>query len=437
MTATMVSVIGIVLSLAFLITLALKGWHIIIIAPLAVCVVSLFSGLNPFTELTGPYMKGFVNYAFKFYLVFLTGSLFGKFIEDSGAAQSIAQGLIKVLGTNSQAKAMWAIAVICMVFTYGGVSLFVALFAIIPIARPVFKQLDIPWHLFVAVQGLGLTAITMTVLPGSPAIQNIIPTKYLGTTPMAGAPIGIIAAIVILIFNFFYIKRQLKKAHKKQEGYALTGGNDTALSKTEFNGDLPPVGICLIPLVVVIVLLNVFSLDVVIALTGGIVTCAVLFWKKYINILKTINQGALNTVIPVINTCADVGYGMAVAATVGFAFISSELVNMGGNPILSLAVGTNLMAAITGSASGGLGIVMEVLAPTYLNLGLSPELVHRIAAIAAGCCDAMPHNGGVITMLALTGLTHAQGYRHIFWAHIVATLCALCIVIPIGIMIYG
>ena len=128
---------------------------------------------------------------------------------------------------------------------------------------------------------------------------------------------------------------------------------------------------------------------------------------------------------------------MAVAATVGFAFISSELVNMGGNPILSLAVGTNLMAAITGSASGGLGIVMEVLAPTYLNLGLSPELVHRIAAIAAGCCDAMPHNGGVITMLALTGLTHAQGYRHIFWAHIVATLCALCIVIPIGIMIYG
>ncbi len=431
------SVIGIILSLAFLIILALRGLHIIFIAPMAVILVSLFSGLDPFQTLVGPYMKGFVNFAGKFYLLFLAGSMFGKFLEDSGAARSIAENILQKIGTESQEKAIWAIAFICMVLSYGGVNLFVALFAIIPIARPVFKRLDIPWHIFAATQGLGLTAITMTLLPGSPSIQNIIPTKYLGTTPMAGATIGILGAIVVLAFNYWYIKFVLKRAKNRSEGYALTAGQEaTAEPAADSKKDLPNLWLSLLPIVLVIILLNFVKLDVTIALATGVLTCAIIFWNKYEKITQTINKGALNTVVPVVNTCADVGYGMAIAATVGFGAISAWLLNMGGSPIISLSLATNMMAGITGSASGGLGIVMETLAPKYLELGLNPELIHRIAAMSSGCFDAMPHNGAIITLFALTGLNHGNAYHHIWWAHIVATLIALIVVIPIGVMLY-
>jgi len=126
-----------------------------------------------------------------------------------------------------------------------------------------------------------------------------------------------------------------------------------------------------------------------------------------------------------------------VAATTGFAAVSSWLLTLPMHPIISLAVATNIMAAITGSASGGLGIILTTLAPKYLALGLSPDLIHRIACMSSGAFDAMPHNGVVITILAVSGLTHANAYKHIFFGHVVATTIALFFAIPLGIWIYG
>jgi H+/gluconate symporter-like permease len=83
-----------------------------------------------------------------------------------------------------------------------------------------------------------------------------------------------------------------------------------------------------------------------------------------------------------------------------------------------------------------MGIVLETLAPKYLALGLSPDLIHRIVAMSSGCFDAMPHNGVIITILAVAGLTHVQAYKHVFIGHVLATLVALIIVIPLGILIY-
>jgi H+/gluconate symporter-like permease len=178
------------------------------------------------------------------------------------------------------------------------------------------------------------------------------------------------------------------------------------------------------------------KIDIIYSLGGGALIAAILFWKRYANILDTLNKGAINTVIPIVNTCADVGYGMAVAATAGFKVVSAWLLTLPMHPIISLSIATNIMAGITGSASGGMGIILETLAPKYLALGLSPELVHRIVAMSSGCFDAMPHNGVVITILAVCGLTHVDAYRHIWWGHVVATLIALVIVIPLGILIY-
>jgi H+/gluconate symporter-like permease len=430
------SIIGIILSLALIMFLALRGWHIIVLAPLAVAVVAAFSSMDILPTLTGPYMKGFVNYAGKFYLIFLMGSLFGKFMEDSGAARAIAEGILKVIGRKSPLNVMLAIAFIGVALTYGGVSLFVVVFALVPIGRPLFKEMNLPWHLFVIPYAFGIGSITMTMLPGSPQILNIMPTKYMASTPMAAPVIGILAAVVVAAFNVFYFKYQLKKSRERGEVYEAPTGIGVVGTADVDLATLPNVWLSIVPMVVVVVLLNVLKLDAVWALAGGTAVCMVFFWNKYKNILDTLNKGAVNTVIPIVNTCADVGYGMAVAATAGFKVIAAWLLTLPMHPIISLSIATNMMAGITGSASGGLGIILETLAPKYLALGLSPELIHRVATMSAGCFDALPHNGVVITFLAVCGLTHVNAYKHVFFGHIVATVLALLIVIPLGILLY-
>ncbi|MDQ5986177.1 MAG: hypothetical protein CSYNP_01896 [Syntrophus sp. SKADARSKE-3] len=430
------SIIGIILSLALIMFLALRGWHIIILAPLAVAVVAAFSSMDILPTLTGPYMKGFVNYAGKFYLIFLMGSLFGKFMEDSGAARAIAEGILKVIGRKSHLNVMLAIAFIGVALTYGGVSLFVVVFALVPIGRPLFKEMNLPWHLFVIPYAFGIGSITMTMLPGSPQILNIMPTKYMASTPMAAPVIGILAAVLVATFNVFYFKYQLRKSRERGEVYEAPTGVGVVGTADVDLATLPNVWLSIVPMITVVVLLNVLKLDAVWSLAGGTAVCIVFFWTKYKNILDTLNKGAVNTVIPIVNTCADVGYGMAVAATAGFKVISAWLLTLPMHPIISLSIATNMMAGITGSASGGLGIILETLAPKYLALGLSPELIHRVATMSAGCFDALPHNGVVITFLAVCGLTHVNAYKHVFFGHIVATVLALLIVIPLGILLY-
>jgi H+/gluconate symporter-like permease len=438
MDLNIISTIGIFLSLAFIIVLALRGWHIIVIAPLAAILAALFSNLNILQTLTGPYMKGFVSYAGKFYLIFLMGTLFGKFMEDSGAARSIATAIIKLIGGGgNQLRVLLAFSVVCMVLTYGGVSLFVVIFTVLPIARSLWKEANIPWHLFMLSFVFGAASITMTMLPGSPQIQNIMPTKYLHTTAMAAPLLGLMGAAVVIVFNVLYMKYCLKKVKEKGEVYVAPTGVGIVAESTETK-DMPNVWLSLLPMVVVLVLLNVpvIRQDIIYSLGAGALFCAIIFWHRYTNILDTLNKGAVNTVIPIVNTCADVGYGMAVSTTAGFSVVSAWLLTLPMNPIISLSVATNIMAGITGSASGGMGIILETLVPKYLALGINPELAHRIVAMSSGCFDAMPHNGVVITILAVAGLTHVNAYKHVFWGHIVATLLALVICIPLGILIY-
>jgi len=439
MDLNVISTIGIVLSLALIIVLALRGWHIIIIAPLAAVVAALFSNLEILPTLTGPYMKGFVNFAGRFYLIFLMGTLFGKFMEDSGAARSIAHAIIKLIGgSGNPMRVLVAFSIVCLILTYGGVSVFVVAFTVLPIARWLWKEADIPWHLFILSFVFGAATITMTVLPGSPQIQNIMPTKYMNTTAMAAPLLGLMAAAIIIVVNLLYMKYCVNKFKKEGEHYVAPSGIGIVGEGGGEAKDMPNVWLSLLPMVAVLVCLNVpaIKLDIIYSLGVGTLFCAIIFWPRYSNVVDTLSKGAVNTVIPIVNTCADVGYGMAIAATAGFKVVSAWILTLPMHPIISLSIATNLMCAITGSASGGMGIVLETVVPKYLALGISPELAHRIVAISSGCFDAMPHNGFIITILALTGLTHVNAYKHIFIGHIIATLIALIIVIPLGIMIY-
>ena len=434
------SLITIGFSLILLITLALRGFSIIIIAPVVSLFVMVTNGFPILETFQDTYMTGFIGYVQKYFLIFLFAAMFGKLMDDSGAARQIANLLLRLIGKNSKFKVLVAIMVICTFLTYGGISLFVVIFAVLPIAKPLFKELDIPWHLFMAPFFTGIGTFTMTMLPGTPSVQNIIPTKYLGTTVTAAPLLGIIATVFVIAINLWYMKFALKRSEQRNETYANMTNPDKDSQegiKDIYEGRaLPNVVVSLIPPIALLVVLNIFKVDIVYTLMGIVVLTVVLFWKN-IEIKKdSINEGAVSAVLPIINTSADVGYGSVIAITAGFSIFNDVMTDIPGSPLISLFLATTALAGITGSSSGGLGIAMEALSSTYLKLGINPDAMHRVAAIASGGLDSLPHNGAVITILVASKLTHKDAYKHIFAVSVIAPLIASIPMLIAAILFY-
>ncbi|MGA3600811.1 GntP family permease [Lysinibacillus agricola] len=434
------SLITIVISLILLIVLALRGFSIIIIAPAVSLFVMVTNGFPILETFQDTYMTGFIGYVQKYFLIFLFASMFGKLMDDSGAARQIANLLLRIIGKNSKYKVLVAIMIICAFLTYGGISLFVVIFAVLPIAKPLFKELDIPWHLFMAPFFTGIGTFTMTMLPGTPSVQNIIPTKYLGTTVTAAPFLGIIAAVFVIAINLWYMKFALKRSEQRKETYANMTNPDKSGQegiKDIYEGrTLPNIVVSLIPPIALLVTLNVFKIDITYTLMGVVVLATILFWN-YIEIKKdTLNEGAVSAVLPIVNTSADVGYGSVIAITTGFSLFNEAMTQIPGSPIISLFLATTALAGITGSSSGGLGIAMEALSSTYQNLGLNPDAMHRVMTVASGGLDSLPHNGAVITILVASKLTHKDAYKHIFAVSVVAPLIASIPMLIATVLLY-
>jgi H+/gluconate symporter-like permease len=427
------SLVGIVIGLFVLVFLALRGWHILLIAPLSAAVVLLMSGKGVVDGLSGPYMDGFIGFAKNLFFIFWGGAIFAKVMDDSGAAKSIATAILKLTGTSRYLYVILAIVISTLLLTYGGVSVWVVVFAIAPIARAMFRDSDISWHFFPGILVLGSWTAGMTMLPGTPQVHNIIPIKYLGTNTTAAPLIGVVAAVVCLSIGILYFNWIVKASKTKGCGYAGTDPKEDKIMVGDQK--LPGMIISIIPSAALLVCMNVFKLNPFLAFCAGIVTAFVLLWNYLETPLKTAIDGAVGSAIPLINTCADVGFGKVVSTVAGFGLIQAALQHLG-HGYVSVAVATNIMVGVTGSASGGLGIVMEVFSKQWLSYGLDPSVIHRIAAIAAGGFDTMPHNGAVITLLAVVGLTHKEAYKHIFVSSVICPVIALIVVIPLAIMIY-
>lgn len=438
MDTQIMSTVGILVGLAVLVFLALRGWNIIIIAPIASVIVLLFSGENLLKGLNETYMKGFSSFAMKFFLIFLLGTVFGKVMEDSGAAQRIADYILKLTGKQKELYVALAIVAVCGILGYGGVSVFVILFVVVPIARPLFKEINLSWHLFPGIYFFGVATFVMSMLPGTPQIQNIIPVKYLGTTPMAAPALGLIASVMVIAINCFVLNWIIKRSKDRGEGYE--GSDPIAMKSPHLHNKnerpMPNIWLSFLPSGGLLILLNALKADIIWALLGGIVIGLIAFYQYLPNKLNTLTVGATNSAIPLINTCADVGFGTVVGAVVGFKLISAALMSVPGSPLISLSLATQLLCGVTGSASGGLGIAMEIFAKQYLALGINPELIHRVASLASAGLDVMPHNGAVITALAVVGLTHREAYKYIFILALVTPIVTNFISILIASLIY-
>ena len=456
------STLAIVISLLLLMFFAYRGISVLILAPIMAAVAILLSGdmVYMMPQYTETFMAALGGYILKFFPIFLLGALFGQLMVDSGAATSISNWIMQKLGHK---RAILTVVIACGILTYGGVSLFVVAFAIYPIAKSMFQAADIPKRLIPGAIALGSFTFTMTALPGTPSIQNAIPIPYFGTNVFAAPGIGTISGLVMFGLGAMWLQSRANKAQSKGEGYGVDTQESEKLTDGVTSQGHMPILLALLPLLLVIGVNALFtyvifpSVDfsslkdlypklepakqtglwsLIIALVVACLSLVLFRLGKWNNLKDTVNKGVLGSMLPIFNTASEVGYGAVVASLAGFVVIRDMVLNVSSNPLISEAVAMNVLAGITGSSSGGMSIALQTLGADYLAManaaGISPELLHRIAALAAGCLDTLPHSGAVITLLAICGMTHKQSYGNVAMCTVVIPMVSVAVAITLG-----
>ena len=473
--------IGILLGLGALVWLSFRGWSVLVLAPAAALIAAAASREPLLAHWTMTFMGAAAGFLAQFFPLFLLGAVFGKLMDDSGSVSAIARFMTEKLGPR---RAILAVVLAGAAVTYGGVSLFVAFFVLGPMAQALFRTADIPNRLIPAAIGLGTFTFTMSALPGTPSIQNSIPMPFFGTTPFAAPGLGIVAAAIMLGFGLWWLRRQEAAARRAGEGFGAAvatnaGADDTLVrERATTSGSFDPAEIhhgghgdsspsafaAALPLLVVVAVNLVVSMlvlpridtgfladarwggvqlssvsgvwSVIVALAVAIATLVVVNRKRLPALRNTVDAGANASVLPVLSVASLVGFGAVVAAMPAFAVVRDWVLSIGGGPLVSLALATNILAALTGSASGGLTIALDALGGTYMQLateiGMDPGLMHRVAVIGAGTLDSLPHNGAVVTLLAVCGATHKESYFDIVMVCIVGAVLGLVAVIVLG-----
>jgi H+/gluconate symporter-like permease len=475
--------LGILVGLALLVFLAFRGWSVLLLAPAAALVAAAFGREPLLANWTQVFMGSGARFLAQFFPIFLLGAVFGKLMDDSGSVAAVADFMTKSLG---ERRAILSVVLAGAFVTYGGVSLFVAFFVLSPMATALFRAAAIPRRLMPAAIVLGTSTFTMSALPGTPSIQNAIPMPFFGTTPVAAPGLGIIAAAIMLGFGLWWLRRAEAAARRTGEGYGAEASagpdgaaddeliRERATTAREFDpaemhhgirsASAPPVFFAALPLAVVVAVNLLMSLvvlprfdfsylaeerwgatsisavagvwAVVVALAAAIATVIICNGKRLTGLRESMDAGANASVLPALSVASLVGFGAVIAALPAFAIVRDWVLAIEGGPLVSLAVATNVLAALTGSASGGLTIALDALGQTYMAIaahtGLSPALMHRVAVIGSGTLDILPHNGAVVTLLAVCGATHRESYFDIVMVGIVGAVLALVAVILLG-----
>ena len=413
----MLSMTGLISGLVLLIVLTMRGMNLLIAAPIAALVVAIFSGMPLFhqlapegqTDYITSYMNGFSGFITSWFMMFLMGAVFGKLMEDSGAADSTAEWIVNKIGAE---KAPLAIIIACAVLTYGGVSLFIVAFSVYPMAVSLFKKANLPRRFIPAALAFGSITFTMTSA-GSPEIQNWIPIEFLGTSPFAGWKVSIIVAIFMMIFGYWWLMRMIRRAVDKGEHFNVRKTDPVA---EKVKRKLPNHFISFIPLLVVLAVTFILhdllaQSALIVALLSGCISTYILYKPYFRNFPKAVSSGTMGALLAIANTSAVVGFGGVVKATPAFMASVDFITGIPGDPLIGSAVAISVIAGITGSASGGQAIALPIIAPHYLDMGVDPDALHRITSISSGALDSLPHNGYVVTTIrAIANETHQAAY---------------------------
>jgi H+/gluconate symporter-like permease len=448
----------VIAALAFLMLVAYRGYSVILFAPIAALGAVLLTDPSLVAPMfTSVFMDKMVGFLKSYFPVFMLGAVFGKVIELSGFSKSIVAAVIGFLGKE---RAVLSIVAVCAILTYGGVSLFVVVFAVYPFAAEMFRQSGIPKRLIPVTIALGAFTFTMDSLPGTPQIQNIIPTTFFKTTTWAAPWLGLIGSVFILVVGLAYIGFRRRRAQAAGEGYGTELVNEPEPYEAE---KLPNAWIALLPLVIVGVanfvltkwvpraygatheitlggskpiVTQIASVAAIWAVEGalvlGILTVFVFAWRPVLAKFADGSKAAVaGSLLASLNTASEYGFGGVIALLPGFTLIADALRAIP-NPLVNEAISVTVLAGITGSASGGMSIALAAMSDTFIanakEMNIPLEVLHRVASMASGGMDTLPHNGAVITLLAVTGLTHRQAYKDIFVITLVKTTAVFVVI---------
>ncbi len=467
-----IGIIGLIISLTALMFFAYRGINVLILAPLCALLALLFQ--NEFwldssngillAQYTQVFMGALTKYLLHYFPLFLTGAIFGKLMSDTGAALAIGEKISDTLGPK---HAVLASVMACGILTYGGVSLFVVAFSVYPIALALFDRAKLNRRFIPATIALGSFTFTMTALPGTPSVQNAIPMPFFGTTLFAAPGLGLIAGAIMLVLGVMWLNhRTAQTALPSLEG-ELQDQNSLPLKLAESDGETsgPSFLISMIPLLIVVVgnlilsqliiphwnvaylalpkygssdLKSVQGLWSIIGSVSLAIAFILLFFRGYQkDMVGSLNKGTMGALLPVFNTASEVGYGSVIAGLAAFDVVKNSVLNIApSNPLISESIAINVLSGITGSASGGLSIGLEILGAKYLELGrqlgISPELLHRVATLSCGSFDVLPHNGAVISLLTICAMTHKRSYFDIFVVACLIPAVSIIVVLILG-----
>lgn len=460
-----ISIIAIIVSLLLLMYLAYKGFSVVAVSPilalLAVVVSAIALGEAPHTmaHYTEVFMVTLGNYVKAYFPIFLLGAVLGKMLEASGSADAISNFVISKLGSKN---AIVAVVLSCALLTYGGVSLFVVSFAMYPIGAKLFREAGINKRLLPATIALGAFTFTMTAIPGTPQIQNAIPMSYFGTDVYAAPILGIVAALVMFLGGVTWLKYRAKKLALIYPGYGDWTENLVKFDKEGGKQDLPNFLIAIVPILTALVVNFVLSKMVfpksdgayleetynttlskvtgiwslIIALVCAIIITILLNYKRINGVVKTMNEGVNGSFLAIFNTASETGYGNVIASLAAFTVIAGAIMSISKNPLIVGAASSSILAGVTGSASGGLSIALATMGENLLKVaqeqGINPQVLHRVASVACGGMDTLPHNGAVITLLGITQMTHKDSYIDICVNTVIIPLIAVTVIIILG-----
>lgn len=455
----MIGVFGILLSLGLLMYLAYRGVNVLLVAPVLALLAAFIGGeTRLLAVLSQIYMKSLGGFVTGYFALFMLGAILGRLMADSGSASAIASWIVGRLGAR---QSVLAIVLACAVLTYGGVSVLVVIFAVYPVAVAILRNSDTPKRFIPAAVLLGGATFTLSGIPGTPSIQNAMPIAFFGTDTFAAPGVGSIGGLVMLVFGAWWLQTRARQAAARGEGY---GNHPLDAQDAAPTLDEPPLMIAVLPLLVVLVMNVAMTWWVIPAMDlaylkepkfGGVgvndvrglwalvsalavatLTAMLLHWRRWQDLKGSLNQGTFSSMLPIFNTASEIAYGAVIASLAGFAVVQAALAGLSSNILVNEAIAVNIMAGITGSAAGGLGLALGMLGKTYAEAaaaaGISPELLHRVAAIACGGLDSLPHNGAVITMLGICRLTHREAYFDMFMVSVVGPLLALVVVLVLG-----
>jgi len=378
-----------------LITLIILKVSIVIAAPLSSIVILYLNNLNILEILNIHYLPGFAAFVQDYLFIFLLSAILGKIMEESDDAASIGEFVLDVLSYRYAAVGIFFASAL---LSLGGISGFVLIFTIYPIAKSVFEEANLPRSLILAAIAGG-TVVVGLPLPGSPQVHNLIMMDYLNTSALAGLALGLVSIST------------------GAESNAKT--NESVLKKPDL-AKLIKFITAMLPLLTVFILLAVLSKDPLLALFLGVIVSIIKNFRK-IELLKILNDSISNAVLPLMFAASAMGFGQVISSLPVFKNFLETLLNLPLHPYLLVGLITNIAAGLLGSASGGILLTLSTVGENIVQL-VDPEKLHRIIIIASTGLDTLPHNSSYLAMLAYTGLKFRESYFDYYIVTVIAPL---------------